>query len=55
MSSVVAGMSAGVISTLATHPFEIIRTNIQVHINFHSNEVNHKEQPIIKQLGALMT
>ncbi len=48
-------MGAGVVSTFATHPFEIIRTNIQVHINFHSNEANHREKPIIKQLGSLLT
>jgi hypothetical protein len=41
-------MTAGIISTFITHPFEIIRTNIQVHINFHKNEANYKEDSIIK-------
>lgn len=46
-------MTAGIISTFITHPFEIIRTNIQVHINFHQNEASHKEDSIIKQLNKL--
>jgi hypothetical protein len=54
LSSPVSGMGAGLISTFTTHPFEIIRTNIQVHINFHANEAHHKEKPISAQLNGLV-
>lgn len=47
-------MGAGIVSTFITHPFEIIRTNIQVHLNFHSNDAKHKEDPIVKQLYRLL-
>lgn len=47
-------MGAGMISTFTTHPFEIIRTNIQVHINFHADEAHYKEKPIAAQLHGLL-
>ena len=53
MSSVIAGMSSGIISTLITHPFEIIRTKIQIHLNFHKDKLNHKEDSIAKQFYKL--
>jgi hypothetical protein len=46
-------MSSGIISTLITHPFEIIRTKIQIHLNFHKDKLNHKEDSIAKQFYKL--
>lgn len=46
-------MGGGMIATFITHPFEIIRTQIQVYINFHSNDKNHREEPILRQVGKL--
>lgn len=51
VTSFFAGIGSGMISTFITHPFEIIRTNIQVYYNFHKDDPRHKEQSIVKQLG----
>lgn len=53
LTSFLAGIGSGMISTFITHPFEIIRTNIQVYINFHKDDPHHKEQSIFKQLVEL--
>lgn len=53
LNSVISGLASGLISTFITHPFEIIRTHIQVRINF-DHEVSPKEKPLIKQLASLV-
>ena len=42
ISSFFSGIGSGMISTFITHPFEIVRTNIQVRINFHKDDPHHK-------------
>jgi hypothetical protein len=45
-------MTAGIFSTFATHPLEIIRARIQVHVSLNPNQ-HEKSTSIVSQLVTL--
>ena len=51
--SVVSGLVSGVIATFITHPFEIVRTNNQVYLNFHGPGQSENSLSIFQQLKVL--
>jgi hypothetical protein len=46
-------MAAGIFSTFATHPLEIIRARIQVHVNLDSHHHHPKSVSIVSELVSL--